>query len=154
MRHLTVRSLVLALSGFASLTTLAACQRSERAAASSTQASLPKTAPSSRQASTVLSTRNYAKPPQAEIKQRLSAIEYDVTQREATEPPFQNQFWDNHAQGLYVDIVTGEPLFSSRDKFDSGTGWPSFTRPVEEARVVARTDGTLGMSRTEVRSKG
>jgi len=154
MRHLTVRSLVLALSGFAGLTAFAACQRSERAASSSTQASLPKSASSSpQQASPVLSTRSYAKPAQTEIKQRLSAIEYDVTQREATEPPFQNQFWNNHAQGLYVDIVSGEPLFSSRDKYDSGTGWPSFTRPVEAARVVSRTDSALGMSRTEVRSK-
>src|SRR4051794_19975699 len=117
MRHLTVRSLVLALSGFAGLTAFTACQRSERAASSSTQASLPKSASSSlQQASPVLSGRSYARPAQTEIKQRLSAIEYDVTQREATEPPFQNQFWNNHAHGLYVDIVTGEPLFSSRDK--------------------------------------
>jgi len=150
MRHLDLRGIHLAILAFACLSALAGCQRSERAASSSTQASLPKSAPAT---SSVLSTRSYTKPPPAEIKQRLSAIEYDVTQREATEPPFQNQFWDNHAQGLYVDIVTGEPLFSSRDKFDSGTGWPSFTRPVETARVVSHTDSTLGMSRTEVRSK-
>lgn len=151
MRHHTVRRIRLALLGLASLTAFAACQRSEHAATSSTEASLPKSAPA---ASTVLSTRSYAKPPQAELKQRLSPIEYDVTQREATEPPFQNQFWNNHTQGLYVDVVTGEPLFSSRDKFDSGTGWPSFTRPVEATRVVSHSDSTLGMSRTEVRSKG
>ncbi len=153
MRHLTISSVRFAFLGVASLTALAlaGCQRSERAASSSTEASLPRSAPA---ASTVLSTRSYAKPAQAELEQRLNPLEYDVTQRAATEPPFQNQFWDNHQQGLYVDIVTGEPLFSSRDKFDSGTGWPSFTQPVEAARVVSHTDSTLGMSRTEVRSKG
>jgi peptide methionine sulfoxide reductase msrA/msrB len=150
MRHLTVHRLVLALASFASLAALVACQRGERAAATSTEASLPQSAPA---ISSVLSSRSYAKPAPAEIKQRLSPLAYDVTQHEATEPPFQNEFWDNHAQGLYVDVVTGEPLFSSRDKFDSGTGWPSFTRPVEPARVVSHTDSTLGMSRTEVRSK-
>jgi peptide methionine sulfoxide reductase msrA/msrB len=151
MRHFTVRNTGLACMGLLCFSALGGCQRSERAAASSTEASLPKTAPA---ASAVLSTRSYAKPPQAELKQRLSPLEYDVTQREATEPPFQNQFWNNHEQGLYVDVVTGEPLFSSRDKFDSGTGWPSFTQPVEAARVVSHTDSSLGMSRTEVRSKG
>jgi len=150
MRHFAVRSTHLAFFGLLGLSALVGCQRSERAAASSTQASLPKSAPA---ASTVLSTRSYVKPPAAEIKQRLSSLAYDVTQREGTEPPFQNQFWNNHAPGLYVDIVTGEPLFSSRDKFDSGTGWPSFTQPVEETRIVSHTDSTLGMSRTEVRSK-
>jgi len=150
MRHLTIqRRLVLAVAGLASLAAVVACQRGERAAASSTEGSVPKIAP----VSSVLSTRSYAKPAAAEIKQRLSPLAYDVTQREATEPPFQNEFWDNHAPGLYVDIVSGEPLFSSRDKFDSGTGWPSFSQPVEPTRVVSHTDSTLGMSRTEVRSK-
>ena len=73
--------------------------------------------------------------------------------RAATEPPFHNDYWDNHAAGLYVDVVTGEPLFSSTDKFDSGTGWPSFTKPVEAGRVVERKDESLGMERDEVRSK-
>ena len=150
MRHLSFRCLPAAFLSFAALLTLAGCQRGERAAPSSTIASLPKRAPA---AHAVLSTRSYSKPPPAEIEQRLSPLEYDVTQRAATEPPFQNQFWDNHERGLYVDIVTGEPLFSSLDKFDSGTGWPSFTRPVEQARVVSHTDSTFGMSRTEVRSK-
>jgi peptide methionine sulfoxide reductase msrA/msrB len=75
-----------------------------------------------------------------------------VTQRDATEPPFRNTFWDNHSAGLYVDVATGEPLFSSTDKFESGTGWPSFTRPVEKGRVTSKTDITFGMARTEVRS--
>ena len=68
----------------------------------------------------------YPKPPQAELKQKLTPIQYEVTQRDATEPPFRNDFWDNHAQGIYVDVATGEPLFSSLEKFESGTGWPSF----------------------------
>src|SRR6185369_6969902 len=77
----------------------------------------------------------------------------EVTQHEGTEPPFRNEFWDNHEPGIYVDVVSGEPLFSSTDKFDSGTGWPSFTRPVEDGRIVNKVDRTLGMVRTEVRSR-
>jgi len=95
----------------------------------------------------------YKKPAQAELKQKLSPLEYEVTQNEATEPPFNNRYWDNHEEGLYVDVVTGEPLFSSRDKFDSGTGWPSFTKPVDAQRVVNHSDVSFGMTRTEVRSK-
>jgi peptide methionine sulfoxide reductase msrA/msrB len=101
-----------------------------------------------------LSQRKYAKPSDDELQRKLSALEYEVTQREGTEPPFNNRYWDNHEAGLYVDVATGEPLFASIDKFDSGTGWPSFTKPVEEGRVVSRTDESLGMERTEVRSKG
>src|SRR5208282_552235 len=84
---------------------------------------------------------------------RLSKIQFDVTQACGTEPPFQNQFWDNKSQGLYVDIVSGEPLFTSLDKFDSGCGWPSFTRPVEKTNIVENMDVRHGMTRTEVRSK-
>ena len=83
----------------------------------------------------------------------LSKIQFDVTQACGTEPPFQNQFWDNKRQGLYVDIVSGEPLFTSLDKFDSGCGWPSFTRPVEETNIVEKPDTSHGMTRIEVRSK-
>ncbi len=96
---------------------------------------------------------NYQKPSDKELRERLSPIAYEVTQHDATEPPFQNAFWNNHEAGLYVDVTTGEPLFSSRDKFDSGTGWPSFTRPVDDARVLSKTDKTHGMTRTEVRSR-
>src|SRR5581483_360063 len=78
-----------------------------------------------------LSTKAYSKPADAELRRALSALQYDVTQNAATEPPFHNAYWDNHQPGLYVDVASGEPLFSSTDKFDSGTGWPSFTRPVE-----------------------
>jgi peptide methionine sulfoxide reductase msrA/msrB len=95
----------------------------------------------------------YPKPPPSELKQRLTPIQYQVTQRDATEPPFRNEFWDNHAQGIYVDVATGEPLFSSLEKFESGTGWPSFWKPIDEAGVVSKTDVTHGMRRTEVRSK-
>jgi peptide methionine sulfoxide reductase msrA/msrB len=97
--------------------------------------------------------RTYPKPSDAELRKHLSPLEYEVTQHEATEPPFRNRFWDNHEAGLYVDVVSGEPLFSSTDKFESGTGWPSFTKPVDAARLVTHEDSSLGMSRTEVRSR-
>jgi peptide methionine sulfoxide reductase msrA/msrB len=100
-----------------------------------------------------MSQRTYAKPSAEELKQRLSPMQYQVTQNDATEPPFHNEFWNNHEAGLYVDIASGEPLFTSLDKFESGTGWPSFTKPVEEGRVVSKTDSSHGMVRTEVRSK-
>jgi peptide methionine sulfoxide reductase msrA/msrB len=96
---------------------------------------------------------DYRKPPDEELQKTLTPLQYQVTQRDATEPPFRNQFWDNHAAGLYVDVVTGEPLFASVDKFESGSGWPSFTRPVEAERVVAKADRTHGMVRVEVRSR-
>jgi len=99
------------------------------------------------------SQRTYAKPTDAELKQKLSPLEYEVTQHEATEPPFRNKFWDNHEAGLYVDIASGEPLFASVDKFESGTGWPSFTKPVDKDHVIEKRDSTLGMVRVEVRSK-
>jgi peptide methionine sulfoxide reductase msrA/msrB len=98
-------------------------------------------------------TKMYKKPSDAELKKQLSPLEYEVTQNEATEPPFNNRYWDNHADGLYVDVTTGEPLFSSRDKFDSGTGWPSFSRPIDEKSVESHSDVSFGMRRTEVRSK-
>jgi peptide methionine sulfoxide reductase msrA/msrB len=96
--------------------------------------------------------REYNKPSDAELKKKLSPMQYLVTQHEGTEPPFRNEYWDNHEAGIYVDVVTGEPLFSSLDKYDSGTGWPSFTKPLEAANVTTKTDHRLGMVRTEVRS--
>ena len=96
---------------------------------------------------------NFHKPADAELKKTLTPLQYDVTQHEGTEPPFRNEFWDNHKPGIYVDVVSGEPLFSSLDKFESGTGWPSFTRPLEPANVVTRSDRKFFMVRTEVRSK-
>lgn len=93
------------------------------------------------------------RPDDAELRHRLTPLQYKVTQEADTEPPFDNTYWDNHEEGLYVDVVTGEPLFSSRDKFDSGTGWPSFTRPLASAQLVEKSDHLLGVERTEVRSK-
>jgi methionine-R-sulfoxide reductase len=93
------------------------------------------------------------KPSSDELKRKLTPLQYAVTQEDGTERAFQNAYWDNHAEGIYVDVVSGEPLFSSHDKFDSGTGWPSFTRPLEAENIVTRTDASLWMVRTEVRSK-
>jgi methionine-R-sulfoxide reductase len=94
----------------------------------------------------------YQKPAAAELKQKLTPMQFAVTQHAATEPPFRNEFWDNHKAGIYVDVVSGAPLFSSLDKFDSGCGWPSFSKPLVRKDVVEHTDHTLGMERTEVRS--
>jgi methionine-R-sulfoxide reductase len=96
---------------------------------------------------------SYQKPPDAELRKRLTPEQYDVTQRDGTERPFRNKYWDHHETGLYVDVVSGEPLFTSLDKFESGTGWPSFTRPIAPDHVTTRTDRMLFMTRTEVRSR-
>lgn len=101
----------------------------------------------------VLGQQRFKKPDQNELKERLSEMEYKVTQHEGTEPPFNNKYWDNKADGIYVDIVTGEPLFSSLDKFDSGTGWPSFTKPIDDKIVTEHEDNRLFNTRTEVRSR-
>ncbi len=88
-----------------------------------------------------------------DLRERLSELQYNVTQEDGTEPAFNNEYWDNKEEGLYVDIVSGEPLFTSIDKYDSGTGWPSFTRPIYEDSIVEVEDTSYGMTRTEVRSK-
>jgi methionine-R-sulfoxide reductase len=88
----------------------------------------------------------------AELRTRLTPRQYEVTQREGTEPAFENEYWDEHRDGLYVDVVSGRPLFSSKDKYDSGTGWPSFTRPIDPSAVVTRRDWKLVLPRVEVRS--
>ncbi len=95
----------------------------------------------------------FRKPSDAELKKQLTPEQYQVTQHEGTEAPFRNAHWNNHEPGIYVDVVSGEPLFSSLDKFDSGTGWPSFTRPLEAEAVSTRTDRSLFSTRTEVRSR-
>jgi len=95
----------------------------------------------------------YRKPDEEELKNKLTPEQYQVTQNCGTEEPFKNEYWDNKKEGIYVDVVSGEPLFSSRDKFDSGTGWPSFFKPLEPGNIVDKTDTSLGMIRTEVRSK-
>ena len=108
-----------------------------------------RTADASEKGSTTMSE----KPSDEELRKRLTPEQYQVTQHEGTEPPFRNEYWNNHQDGIYVDVVSGEPLFSSKDKFESGTGWPSFTKPLDPANVVTRDDSKLFMRRTEVRSK-
>ncbi|AKQ70779.1 Peptide methionine sulfoxide reductase MsrB [Myxococcus hansupus] len=124
------------------LAVLSACSEARGAAANA-----PRASPS------IQDTRHYTKPSDAELRRTLSPLAWKVTQEGATEPAFKNPLWNHHAEGLYVDVVSGEPLFSSLDKFDSHTGWPSFTRPVDSARVVEKRDASLGMERVEVRSK-
>ena len=94
----------------------------------------------------------FNKPADEELKRTLTPLQYKVTQHEGTEPPFRNEYWDNHEPGIYVDVVSGEPLFSSLDTFDSGTGWPSFTKPLVPDNVTTRSDRSVFMPRTEVRS--
>lgn len=97
--------------------------------------------------------KEYKKPSDKELRNRLTDIQYNVTQKDATERPFDNPYWDNHKEGIYVDIVSGEPLYSSKDKFKSGTGWPSFTKPIDPYFLNKKIDATMGMKRIEVRSK-
>ena len=97
--------------------------------------------------------KTYTKPPEAELRKRLTSQQFEVTQHEATERPFQNEYWDQEEAGIYVDVVSGEPLFSSLDKFEAGCGWPSFTRPIEKDNLTTRNDFKLLLPRTEVRSK-
>lgn len=134
------------LPGFAgaaiSLALLCAVPAGAQTRATTASASSP--APTARKA--------FVKPSDSELKKKLTPLQYEVTQHEATETPFRNEFWDNHEAGIYVDVVSGEPLFSSLDKYDSGTGWPSFTKPLEPANIHTKTDRMLGYARTEVRS--
>jgi methionine-R-sulfoxide reductase len=116
-------------------------------AALAAAAAVPAHAQATRQAV----ARTYTKKSDAELRRTLTPLQYEVTQHAATETPFRNEYWNNHRAGIYVDIVSGEPLFSSVDKYDSGTGWPSFTRPLEAANVRTRADHSYG-ERTEVRS--
>ena len=104
-------------------------------------------------ANTMAKADESGRPKNTELRKRLSPMQYHVTQESGTEPPFANHYWNNHDDGIYVDVVSGEALFSSRDKYDSGTGWPSFTRPLEPASVVSKSDESLGVSRVEVRSR-
>jgi peptide methionine sulfoxide reductase msrA/msrB len=103
--------------------------------------------------STAATNTAYRKPADEELRKQLTPLQYEVTQKEGTEPAFRNDYWDNHEDGIYVDIVSGEPLFSSRDKFESGTGWPSFTRPIAASSIVEHSDSRFFMKRTELRSR-
>ena len=97
--------------------------------------------------------RNFVKPSKKELRRELTPIQYEVTQQDGTEPAFDNEYWNNKREGIYVDVVSGEPLFSSTDKYDSGTGWPSFSRPVDPANIVEKDDWSFFSRRTEVRSR-
>ncbi len=136
------------MAGLACALVATACMRTEPAQRVTTPSATQGT-----HSGGIVAKGNYSKPGQDELRRKLTPMQYKVTQEAATEPPFRNEFWDNHAEGLYVDVATGEPLFSSRDKFESGTGWPSFVRPIEAERVAARVDDSHGRTRTEVVSK-
>lgn len=129
------------MSGIALFMNRAGAQKREEPVSSQK----PMTTPSTK-------AENSAKPPDEELRKKLTPEQYHVTQKCGTEPAFNNEYWDNKRPGIYVDIVTGEPLFTSLDKFDSGTGWPSFTKPIEKTRVAEKSDRAHGMERTEVRS--
>ena len=139
---------------FASIVSLTAIitQVSGEAAQENTMESVPVIVAKSSGLSWTERHASYAKPPQAELKKRLSKLQYDVTQKDSTERPFQNKYWDNKKEGIYVDIVSGEPLFSSKDKFKSGTGWPSFTRPIVTDALVEKVDFSIFWVRNELRS--
>ncbi len=102
---------------------------------------------------TTMNTRSYTIPSDAELREKLTPLQYSVTRKNGTERPFANTYWDNKAAGIYVDIISGEPLFSSTDKYKSGTGWPSFTRPLESNNIVEKEDRSFFATRTEIRSK-
>ena len=109
-------------------------------------------APSTSMTTPSSKTDSANKPSHEDLKKKLTPEQFRVTQQCGTEPPFRNEYWDNHRPGIYVDVVTGEALFTSLDKFDSGSGWPSFTKPIEKKNVTEKSDRTFGMERTEVRS--
>ena len=113
----------------------------------------PPADPDPQENTTARDWRNFTMPSDDELQDMLTDIQYDVTQHEGTERAFDNAYWNTKEEGIYVDVVSGEPLFSSLDKFDSGTGWPSFTKPLDEENVVTKTDRKLFVARTEVRSK-
>jgi methionine-R-sulfoxide reductase len=128
-----------ALSGILIFLNRAGAQKKEEPAAQSTSMTTP-------------ATNTNTKKSDEDLKKKLTPEQYRVTQMCGTEPAFHNEYWDNHRAGIYVDIVSGEPLFSSLDKFDSGSGWPSFTKPIEKKNVAEKSDRGFGMERTEVRS--
>jgi methionine-R-sulfoxide reductase len=131
----------IALSGILLFLNRAGAQKKEETATQSTSMTTPAT-----------NTNRNAKKSDDDLKKKLTPEQYRVTQMCGTEPAFHNEYWDNHRAGIYVDIVSGEPLFSSLDKFDSGSGWPSFTKPIEKKNVAEKSDRSFGMERTEVRS--
>jgi len=143
--------LVIIFAGFAGLTAIVAPVSGE-ANRENKIANVPVTVARSGELSWTERRSYYVKPSKAELKKRLSELQYDVTQKDSTERPFQNEYWNNKKEGIYVDIVSGEPLFSSKDKFKSGTGWPSFTRPIVTGALVEKADFSIFGIRTELRS--
>jgi peptide methionine sulfoxide reductase msrA/msrB len=134
---------------------LAGCSEETNVTGSSPQGAPPlaATASANDKGSAVMVTNDFKKPSADALKSKLNDLQYEVTQQCGTEPPFRNAYWDNHKPGIYVDVVSGEPLFSSIDKFDSGTGWPSFTKPIAGTEITEKKDSAYGMVRVEARSK-
>jgi peptide methionine sulfoxide reductase msrA/msrB len=134
---------------------LAGCSEETNVTGASPQGAPPITASASvtDKGSAVMVNNDFKKPTAQDLKSKLNDLQYEVTQQCGTEPPFRNAYWDNHKPGIYVDVVSGEPLFSSIDKFDSGTGWPSFTKPLAGTNIVEKRDSAYGMERVEARSK-
>lgn len=130
----------------------AGAQKKEEIALTTTSSTTKPTTTSTSMSSPSSNTEASPKPNEADLRKKLTPEQYRVTQMCGTEPPFQNEYWDNHRVGLYVDVVSGEPLFTSMDKFDSGSGWPSFTKPIDKTHVAEKVDGSHGMERIEVRS--
>jgi len=128
------------------------CAQSQSAPLPATGQNAPMMSSASESKGGSMSQQQFTKPADDELRKKLTSLQYDVTQKDATEPPFRNEYWDNHEAGIYVDVVSGEPLFSSLDKFESGTGWPSFTKPIEPENVKTKADRKLFMVRNEVRS--
>jgi len=140
------------LAGALALLALFACERPASSASSGVDSRTSTVVADGNTFRMASSTGTYIKPGNAILRERLTALQYDVTQNAATELPYRNRYWDNHAAGIYVDVVSGEPLFSSTDKYDSHTGWPSFTRPLEPANILRVKDNGLIFPRIEIRS--
>src|SRR3982750_1107898 len=141
-----VRNAALAFSGVMSIFAFVGCSQGQSQPSNAPAVSAP-----TQSTNQIMGT--FQKPSADELKKKLTSAQFEVTQHAATEPAFRNEFWDNHKPGIYVDIVSGKPLFSSLDKFDSGCGWPSFSKPLADKEVVERDDRSHLMERTEVRSK-
>ena len=140
------------LAGALALVALFACERFSPSNAYGDDSSKPTFVADAHTFKLASASGAYIKPSESVLRGRLTRLQYDVTQNAATETPFHNRYWDNHAAGIYVDIVSGEPLFSSTDKFYSGTGWPSFTKPLDPDDVRRRSDSMIGFPRIEIRS--
>ena len=147
-----IRSISAAFAGLFALTATAHAQPSAKAATSAQPTSKAATPPQTGSMNQGRDFGKFVKPSDDVLKKSLTKVQYEVTQHDDTEMPFHNTYWENHEAGIYVDVVSGEPLFSSKDKYESHTGWPSFTRPLEPKNIKQGTDTKLGYERTEIRS--